>query len=515
MCVCTENERNPQFWLDSARESLQRRKAQTQSTATAKNVVLFIGDGMGVTTITSSRILRGQLEGGLGEEFNLNMDTFPYTGLSKTYCTDCQVPDSACTATAFLCGVKTNQQMLGVSASAVQSNCSSIKGNEVTSILRWAKDAGKSVGFVTTTGVQHATPAVAYAHSVNRYWYADSYMSPDAREQGCTDLAHQLVHNIPDIEVIMGGGRQFLTPVGTSDPVYPNNTRAQGVRLDGVNLIDKWKELKGNKNATYVCNQAEFKLVDPDKTDYLLGLFAPADMSFELHRDPSIEPSLPDMVDLALRILKKNPNGFFLLAEGGRIDHSHHLSQAKLALHDTLQLDKAVECAAKLTDERETLTVVTADHSHTLSLGGYPERGNPILGYASTPSDVDGMPYTSLLYGNGPGFSLVNGSRANPQLDNTTKTGYRQQAAVPLTFETHTGEDVAVYARGPWAHLLTGTNDNTYIAHVMAHAACIGPHSSRCAPRTPVHSTAHLPLPPALLLLMPLLSLATRWQSGY
>ncbi|KAG9348165.1 hypothetical protein JZ751_001900 [Albula glossodonta] len=197
----TEKEKQPSFWMDSAQECLRKRQGQTQSTTTAKNVILFIGDGMGLVTVTATRILRGQLAAGLGEEFTLTMDTFPYTGLCKTYCTDSQVADSACTATAFLCGVKTSKSLAGVSAGAVLSQCNTIEDNKLTSIMHWAKKAGKSVGFVTTTRVQHATPGAGYAHSVNRFWYADSSMSPDHRAQGCTDMAHQLVHNIPDIEV--------------------------------------------------------------------------------------------------------------------------------------------------------------------------------------------------------------------------------------------------------------------------------------------------------------------------
>ncbi|KAM6970132.1 alkaline phosphatase, tissue-nonspecific isozyme [Aplochiton taeniatus] len=440
---------------------------------------------MGISTITSTRILRGQLAGGLGEEYTLNMDKFPYTGLTKTYCVDAQVADSSCTATAFLSGVKTNRFLGGLSAKAVSEQCNTTMGNEVTSVLRWAKDAGKSVGLVTTTRVQHATPSASYAHCVSRWWYADVNMSPEARAQGCKDLAYQLVHNIPDMEVILGGGRVHMTPAGTPDAQYPNVTKYQGTRLDGINLIDKWRALKNGKNATYVYNQAELKRIDPDRTDYLLGLFAPFDMSFDLLRDPSVEPSLPDMVETAIRILNKNPKGFFLLVEGGRIDHAHHSSLAKLALHDTILLDQALERAAGLTNESDTLTVLTADHGHTLTLGGDTDRGAAIFGFAPAVSDTDKMPYTSLIYGNGPGFSLNNNSRTNPREQATNSSGYVQQSAVPLASETHSGEDVPVFARGPWAHLFLGTNDNTYTAHAMAHAACLGRHANRLEEENP------------------------------
>ncbi|MBN3315746.1 PPBT protein, partial [Atractosteus spatula] len=506
MCVSvlwgSDEERQPQFWFDLAQRRLQSRLSQRDSTSTARNLLLFIGDGMGLNTITATRILKGQLRGGTGEEFTLAMDTFPYTALSKTYCTDAQIADSTCAATAFLCGVKTNKFTAGLSAGATYDRCNASDGQHVTSILRWAKDAGKSVGFVTTMRVQHATLAPAYAHTPNRYWYSDANMPEEQRQQGCKDIAHQLVHNIPDIEVIMGGGRKYMTPATTPDPEYPSDSRSQGLRLDGVNLIQKWKDLKPGKNATYVWNKADLGRVDPDKTDYLLALFEPGDMSFELERNNNTDPSLPDMTDVALKILRKNPKGFFLLVEGGQIDPGHHQGKAKLALYETMLLDEAVERAALLTSESNTLTVVSADHSHTLSLGGYTDRGNPIFGFGYQVSDVDGMPYTALSYGNGPGFSLVNGSRRNPQMYNTSDHHYQQQSAVPLIEETHSGEDVPVFARGPWAHLFRGTNEDTFIAHAMAYAACLGRYASRCIadlPKVPaVPSLPNMPSWPSV-----------------
>ncbi|XP_033884090.3 alkaline phosphatase-like [Acipenser ruthenus] len=476
-----DEERLPKFWYDLSKERLQRSLDHQDSTETAKNLVLFIGDGMGLNTITATRILKGQLGGKSGEEYSLAMDSFPHTSLSKTYCTDSQIADSTCAATAFLCGVKTNKFTVGLSANATYDRCNTTAGNEVSSILRWAKEAGKSVGLVTTTIVQHATPAPAYAHCVNRYWYSDSSIPEAQRGHGCTDIAHQLVHNIPDIEVIMGGGRKYMTPQSTPDPEYPTDPNSQGRRLDGVNLIDKWKELKPGKRAVYVWHKTALDKVDPEQTDYLMGLFEPGDMQYELSRNSSTDPSITDMVDKAIRVLRRNPQGFFLLVEGGKIDVGHHYGKARLALYETMLMDEAVARARELTNDRETLTVVSADHSHTLTLGGYTDRGNPIFGFAPQQSDVDGMIYTSLLYANGPGYRLANGSRADPRNDSTYNKDYMQQSAVPLTQETHAGEDVPVFARGPWSHLFKGTNEDTFIAHAMAYAACLGPFATRCS----------------------------------
>ncbi|MEQ2285359.1 hypothetical protein AMECASPLE_030879 [Ameca splendens] len=105
--------------------------------------MLFLGDGMGITTYTAARILKGQLQNQTGEETVMTMDTFPHVGLAKTYSVDFQIPDSAATATAYLCGVKTNLNTVGVSAAVRNGVCMTQKGNEVTSIMKWAKDAGR------------------------------------------------------------------------------------------------------------------------------------------------------------------------------------------------------------------------------------------------------------------------------------------------------------------------------------------------------------------------------------
>ena len=130
-------------------------------------------------------------------------------------------------------------------------------------------------------------------------------------------------------------------------------------------------------------------------------------MAHELDRDdgPSGEPSLAEMTAKAIEVLSHNPNGYFLMVESGRIDHAHHLNNANRALVDTLALDEAISMALKLTQPSHTLLVVTSDHSHVFTFGGFPKRGNHILGTDSKPSDVDSLPYTTLLYANGPGYT--------------------------------------------------------------------------------------------------------------
>ncbi|XP_051957437.1 alkaline phosphatase-like [Xyrauchen texanus] len=474
-------EKNPAFWRQLAQTSIKNAlNIQNLNKNIAKNLILFLGDGMGIPTVTAARILKGQLNGQSGEESQLEMDKFPYIALSKTYNTNAQVPDSAGTATAFLCGVKANEGTVGVSAAAVRSQCNTTKGNEVTSILRWAKEAGKSVGIVTTTRVNHATPSAAYAHSVDRDWYSDGDMPAEARESGCKDIARQLFENIPDIDVIMGGGRRNMYPKNVSDEEYPGDKKHNGTRKDGRNLVAEWIDRVKDKRGHYVWNKGGLLALNPNNVDYLLGLFEPADLAYELERNKDTDPSLTEMVDVAIKILKRNERGFYLLVEGGRIDHGHHEGKAKQALHEAVELDRAITRAGLLTSIHDTLTVVTADHSHVFNFGGYTPRGNSIFGLAPMLSDVDNKPFTSILYGNGPGFKMVNGERENVSTVDYEQNNYLAQSAVPLRSETHGGEDVAIFSKGPMAHLLHGVQEQHYIPHVMAYAACIGQNKDHC-----------------------------------
>ncbi|RYY39284.1 MAG: alkaline phosphatase, partial [Sphingomonadales bacterium] len=159
----------------------------------AKNVILFIGDGMGISTITAARIYEGQKRGQTGEENLLSFEKFPQTALVKTYNTDAQVPDSAGTATAMNAGVKTRIGSIGVGEAAERGDCASGKANPLPSSAEAAKRAGLQVGIVTTTRITHATPAAVYGHSVSRDWESDKDIPAAERPEGCADLAAQLV----------------------------------------------------------------------------------------------------------------------------------------------------------------------------------------------------------------------------------------------------------------------------------------------------------------------------------
>ncbi|KAK7500573.1 hypothetical protein BaRGS_00008148, partial [Batillaria attramentaria] len=352
------------YWLREGQLALRRANLMRNNHGVAKNVILFIGDGMGVSTVTAARIYKGQLDGHSGEETQLNFEKFPYVALSKTYNTDRQTPDSAGTATAFLAGVKANYGTLGVDARVKQSDCSMMNDTDVNveTIADWSRRAGKSTGIVTTTRITHATIGALYAHTPDRNWEKDSDMR-DLNETCVTDIAYQLAMNRSHFQVLFGGGRRNFFN-----------------RDDGLNLTDEWLAIQRavGRNAKYVENLEQLRNVSLNETDSILGLFSESHMEYELLRDKSQEPSISEMTAKAIEVLRKNDKGFFLLVEGGRIDHGHHATMAKNALTDTIAFDEAVKVAKDMTGE-DTLLVVTADHSHVFNIAGYPKRGNNIL----------------------------------------------------------------------------------------------------------------------------------------
>ena len=295
------------------------------------------------------------------------------------------------------------------------------------------------------------------------------------------DIARQLIEVSPvvknSLKVALGGGRTYFIPKTSFDPEYATT---KGRRNDGRDLTAEWVSTRGAK-AAYAWNKAQFDAADPATTDYLLGLFEPSHVQYEADRanDTAGEPSLTEMTEKSIKMLEKSRKGFFLHVEGGRIDHAHHAGNANRALLDTIEMAKAVKKAVDMTDPNETLIIVTADHSHVFTIAGYPHRGNDILGLSkevpavdgnpTAPSKAgDGLPYTTLGYQNGPG--AVSGARADLTSVDTTALGYLQQAVVPMGSETHAGEDVAIYAKGPKAHLVHGSMEQNWIYHVMKEA---------------------------------------------
>lgn len=470
-------------WDAAGRAFVRKSRERSPGALRAKNVILFVGDGMGVSTVTAARILDGQLRGEPGEENRLFFETFPDLALVKTYSWDQQTPDSAPTMTAMVTGYKTREGMLSVDHETARGECdaAAIAAHSLPTILELAARAGKATGVVSTARLTHATPAANYAHTAMRDWEADS-----DEPRGCAvkDIARQLIE-LPgpvarSLRVAMGGGRTNFLPrrrdgANVFDPEYP---KVPGRRNDGRDLTREWLETRG-PGARYVWNRAGFDAADPATTRYLLGLFEPSHMEYEADRlaDAAGEPSLTEMTREAIAILRRSASGFYLHVEAGRIDHAHHAGNARRALLDTIELARAVRAAHEATDPKDTLILVTADHSHTFTIAGYPHRGNPILGLAAGVPGVDGapvaaerdrhgLPYTTLGYLNGPG---ARDGAPRPDLGavDTGTLDYRQEAAIPTELETHSAEDVAVYATGPMSSLVHGSMEQNWIFHVM------------------------------------------------
>ena len=493
-------------WYTESAAAVASTNSQIQRLATqagsAKNIILFVGDGMGVSTVTAARILDGQQKGGLGEENSLSFDRFPFVGLSKTYNVDAQTPDSAGTMTAMISGIKTDAGTLGVDEDVIRGDCASIAGNQVFTALELAEIAGLSTGIVTTARVTHATPAATYAKSPERDWEDNSTLPAEALAAGCEDIASQLINfkanlqskyssaAIDGIEVVMGGGRRHFLPNLESANSSDAESEIEGDRTDGRNLVEEWASL--NPSGIYIDSQQGFDKLDTSSTEQLFALFNESHMRYaaDRHNDIAGEPSLSEMTVKAIEILDNNPAGFLLVVESGRIDHGHHAGSAYAALEDTIEFSRAVQSAVDKTNTEETLIIVTADHSHVFTMAGYPKRGNPILGKViNVGSDkpalaADGMPYTTLGYANGLGYrDLLDQTNADHSYHNgplagrqdlskvdTETAGFHQEALVPRKSETHGGEDVAIYAQGPGAHLVTGTNEQSIIFHVINYA---------------------------------------------
>ncbi len=488
-------------WFASGRAAVERARERTPDAGTARNAILFIGDGMGISTITAARILEGQLRGEPGEENQLSFDQLPHLALAKTYTTNQQVADSAGPATAMASGVKTKAGVLGVSEEVELGDHESVAGSRVPTILEQAEERGLSTGVVTTTTLTHATPAGFYAHVPQRDWENDTRLSDEARKADFPDIARQLIEfsHGDGLEVALGGGRASFLPANGRDPEEPDRT---GVRWDERDLTAEWRE-RFTKSA-FVWNREQFEAVDPATTDHLLGLFEPTHMEFEIDRGSDVggEPSLSEMTAKAIEILSRNPRGFFLMVEGGRIDHGHHVSNAMRALTETIELSNAVRIAMEKTRPEETLIVVTADHGHPFTIGGYTTRGGDILGKAvandrqgtreeDPARDQLGLPYTTLGYQIGPGYTgesdaqpegpkhlphlarKVSGITAGrPDLTDvdTTDPSYLQETTAPLRYGTHSGEDVTIHAGGPGSALFDGVQEQHFIYHAMVEA---------------------------------------------
>jgi alkaline phosphatase len=464
-------------WWQGGRAALDARLKVVNRPKRAKNVILMVGDGMGVTTITAARIFDGQhpIDGrkpGPGEENSLAWDGMANTALVKTYNTNAQVPDSAGTASAFNTGVKTRIGVINFGQNQGAEACKTPEKLPRT-FAEIARAQGLAIGIVTTTRITHATPAAVYGHVPSRDWEGADRAYPAAdRASGCADLAAQLVGFKGGIDVALGGGSARFFAVGKG-----------GQRDDGRNLVVEWQQRW--PTGQFVGDAKGLRALTAAGNGPVLGLFNPDHISFEQDRKDDAEPGLPEMARFALAKLAagvkaRGGKGYYLMIEGGRIDHAHHASNPYRALKEAQMFSATVAEVLKTVNLDETLVLVTADHSHVLTIAGYPERGNDILGYIKPTSDGEGggslspegfalddrgQPMTTLSYANGP-FLARGLSRLLPPTD----PNYLANKTYGTGSESHGGEDVALFAEGPRADLVRGVMEQNLIFHIMGEA---------------------------------------------
>lgn len=262
-------EQQSSFWLNAGQEFVQKQRNKKQNKGVAKNVIMFLGDGMSSATLAATRPYIG------GEEKSLSFEEFPVVGMAKTYAVNYQVADSASTGTAYLSGVKANYGTVGLSAKVPRYHCTAQLDAAVrtSSIAKWAMDAGKVAGFVTTSEVTDASPAGLYAHSANRYWENDvEILARNCDPDVIDDIAKQLIMSEvgSKLRVIMGGGREQFRNTTTTD-----EEGGRGLRSDSRDLIQEWIESKRNERAEYVWNKVSRSMIKLSIEDCILkSIFA-------------------------------------------------------------------------------------------------------------------------------------------------------------------------------------------------------------------------------------------------
>ncbi|MBI3016977.1 MAG: alkaline phosphatase [Deltaproteobacteria bacterium] len=284
---------------------------ELSAVAAVKNVIFMIGDGMGYNQIHISQELLGK---------KLFLTTLPVSGMVFTSSANNRVTDSAAAATALATAHKTNNQSLGKDP----------QGQDLPSLLEKLKKTGKRTGLVTTTSLTDATPAAFATHVSNR------------KEHPL--IAQWLLKN--KVDLLLGGGRKYFLP-----------------------LLSQFKK----EHYELITSTQELSHILPLKNKRLLGLFHEEHLNYEIDREeiPEMaeEPSLSQMTQAALQFLKNSPKGFFLMVEGGKIDHAGHEIDLATMAREVLEFDHAIEKAVAFAKKRkDTLIIVTADHE-TAALG--------------------------------------------------------------------------------------------------------------------------------------------------
>jgi alkaline phosphatase len=312
--------------------------------AEPKNVILLIGDGMGPESVGLA-VYYNRFMNGMDKRLNMErLMAGGNTGYCLTYQYGTVVTDSASAGTALASGVKTRDTITGKDPD----------GRPMKSIVDIARQLGKSAGVISNTRLTHATPAAFYAHVIHRHME--------------NAIAVQLVER-GDLTVALSGGARHFIPAGTKVEDHPH---LKGIdkkagwggsrRKDSRDLIAEAK----NRGYALVVNEKELLALDAQKTEKLLGLFSASGFPSAIDRQPRHQtgvPTLSQLTEKSLAILKKNPKGFFLMVEGGQIDWVEHGNDVASVLHEVLEFDQALGVVMAFGEKNpDTLVIVTADH---------------------------------------------------------------------------------------------------------------------------------------------------------
>ncbi len=404
-----------------------------------KNVIFFIGDGMGLESIDISRIII------LGKERYFNFETAPYVGISKTYSANTLVPDSAAAGTALATGFKTNNAWISITPD----------GRKVKTLLESAKELGKSTGLITTVTITHATPAAFGAHTT-------------ARDE--LPIADQYAE-FKTADIYMGGGLAYFLP--QSDPISK--------RKDNRNLIEEFQ--KAGYEFVSTLEELEKAKAPNGK---LLGLFSLEYLPYYMDREylKKRVPSLAEMTKKALEILSRNPKGFFVMIEGGKIDWANHVHDAGCAAWEIFEFDEAVKVALDfLRENPDTLIVITADHETGgvgLSTGKYeitPEvlmkqkLSCEILADMVKGKNDEEIKQIFKEFVGITDLKVEEIERIKKATSLEIANVISARAQIGWTTTSHSGGSVPVYAFGKGAEVFAGVYDNTDIAKKIAKLA--------------------------------------------
>ena len=415
------------------------------------NVIMMVMDGTSAGATSLARWYKGE---------ELAMDEIVIGGV-RTHSAESAITDSAPAATALATGHKSNDKIVGLLPELVNSPGVEAVDPEdafkpVANVLEGARLQGKATGLVSTSEIQHATPAGFSAHVPHRSNYQD--------------IAEQQVYQ--EIDVVLGGGIQSLLP-----------GEGRNARVDGEDLT-KVLNAKG-----YDLVQTRDELLKT-KSDKIWGSFAPSALAYEFDREKlrKDEPTLAEMTNKAIDTLSKDKDGFFLFVEGSKVDWAAHANDPIGIISDVLAFDDAVKEALEFAKkDGNTMVIAVSDHGNSgITMGNVNTNGNypeiPVSAY------IDPLKKATMTVEGA--LNQLNDDRSNMKevaelygLDNLTeeeiealKTSKKLQADMShmlseranIGFSTggHTGEDVFLYAYGPSKPY--GLVDNTDLAKTMA-----------------------------------------------